>query len=71
MLPGQLLHPRVPNRGDVLRTWARGGALFLEQTDGAPFLVRGLSILILAASAYAPGCGRVVEARQTTVRALA
>ena len=45
MLPGQLLHPRVPNRGDVLRTWARGGALFLEQTDGAPFLVRGLSIL--------------------------
>ena len=69
----QLLHPRLPNQGDVPLTQARVGALFLEHTDGAPILVRARSVPKPAVriAAYAPGCWREVEARQTIVRALA
>ena len=69
----QLFQPRVPNLGDVLLTQARVGAFFLEQTDGASRLLRARSVPKTAVriAAYAPACGRVVEARQTIVRALA
>ena len=69
----QLFSPRLPNQGDVPLTQARVGALFLEHTDGAPILVRARSVPKPAVriAAYAPGCWREVEARQTIVRALA